>query len=30
MPTGFFVLQRQFIRVDRVLIRLNETRLYHR
>ncbi|KAG9301689.1 hypothetical protein G9A89_016760 [Geosiphon pyriformis] len=29
MPSGFFVLQRYFLRVDDVLFRSNETRLYH-
>ncbi|CAG8483095.1 443_t:CDS:2 [Ambispora gerdemannii] len=29
MPSGFFVLQRFFLRVDDVLFRLNETRVYH-
>uniref|UniRef100_A0A3Q3WHJ0 TIP41-like protein n=1 Tax=Mola mola TaxID=94237 RepID=A0A3Q3WHJ0_MOLML len=29
MPTSFFLLQRFFLRVDRVLIRINDTRLYH-
>uniref|UniRef100_A0A0B7A290 TIP41-like protein n=2 Tax=Arion vulgaris TaxID=1028688 RepID=A0A0B7A290_9EUPU len=29
MPTSFFVLMRLFVRVDQVLIRINETRLYH-
>ncbi|ORX92582.1 TIP41-domain-containing protein [Basidiobolus meristosporus CBS 931.73] len=29
MPTGFFILQRFFLRVDDVLFRVNDTRLYH-
>ncbi|CAG5126453.1 unnamed protein product [Candidula unifasciata] len=29
MPTSFFVLMRFFVRVDQVLIRVNDTRLYH-
>ncbi|XP_070773226.1 TIP41-like protein isoform X1 [Enoplosus armatus] len=29
MPTSFFLLQRFFLRVDGVLIRINDTRLYH-
>ncbi|XP_034779332.2 TIP41-like protein isoform X1 [Acipenser ruthenus] len=29
MPTSFFVLMRFFLRVDGVLIRTNDTRLYH-
>ncbi|KAM3601591.1 uncharacterized protein V6R79_015364 [Siganus canaliculatus] len=29
MPTSFFVLLRFFLRVDGVLIRINDTRLYH-
>lgn len=29
MPTSFFLLLRFFLRVDRVLIRINDTRLYH-
>ncbi|RKP04874.1 TIP41-like family-domain-containing protein, partial [Thamnocephalis sphaerospora] len=29
MPTGFFILQRLFMRVDGVLLRMNETRVYH-
>lgn len=29
MPTCFLVLQRFFLRVDDVLFRLNDTRLYH-
>ncbi|XP_057677615.1 TIP41-like protein isoform X2 [Corythoichthys intestinalis] len=29
MPTSFFTLLRFFLRVDGVLIRINETRLYH-
>lgn len=30
MPSGFFVLLRQFIRVDRVMVRMRDTRLHHR
>lgn len=30
MPSGFFVLQREYIRVDRVLVRVRDTRLHHR
>ncbi|XP_034539389.1 TIP41-like protein [Notolabrus celidotus] len=29
MPTSFFLLQRFFLRVDGVMIRINDTRLYH-
>ena len=29
MPSGFFVLQRFFLRVDGSLVRLHDTRLYH-
>lgn len=29
MPTSFFLLMRFFLRVDGVLIRINDTRLYH-
>lgn len=29
MPSGFFLLLRFFLRVDGVLIRMNDTRLYH-
>ncbi|KAM8947287.1 TIP41-like protein [Pelodytes ibericus] len=29
MPSGFFLLLRYFLRVDGVLIRMNDTRLYH-
>ena len=29
MESGFFILQRFFLRVDGVLVRLNETRFYH-
>ena len=29
MPSGFFILQRFFMRVDGVLLRMNETRIYH-
>ena len=29
MPTSFFVLLRFFLRVDGVIIRINDTRLYH-
>lgn len=29
MPTSFFVLLRFFLRVDGVMIRINDTRLYH-
>lgn len=29
MPSGFFMLLRQFIRVDEVLIRVSDTRVYH-
>ncbi|KAK7907047.1 hypothetical protein WMY93_015659 [Mugilogobius chulae] len=29
MPTSFFVLMRFFLRVDGVMIRINDTRLYH-
>ena len=29
MPSGFFVLHRFYLRVDDVLIRINDTRLYY-
>lgn len=29
MPSGFFILQQLFMRVDGVLLRMNETRIYH-
>ncbi|KAB7497040.1 TIP41-like protein [Armadillidium nasatum] len=29
MPSGFFVVLRHYLRVDHVLIRVNDTRLYH-
>lgn len=29
MPSGFFVLARYFLRLDHVLVRLNETRIHH-
>jgi hypothetical protein len=29
MPSCFYILQRMFVRVDGVLLRLNETRIYH-
>ncbi|RNA38880.1 TIP41 [Brachionus plicatilis] len=29
MPTSFYILQRFFLRVDNVVIRCNDTRLYH-
>ena len=29
MPSGFFVLLRFYLRVDDVLIRINDTRLYY-
>ncbi|CAG8457916.1 14424_t:CDS:2 [Funneliformis caledonium] len=29
MPSGFFILQRFFLRVDEVLFRMNDTRVYH-
>ena len=29
MPSGFFLLQRFFLRVDNTLIRVIDTRLYH-
>ncbi len=29
MPSGFFVLLRYYLRVDDVLIRINDTRLYY-
>lgn len=29
MPSGFFILLRYFLRVDGVLLRINDTRLYH-
>ena len=29
MPSGFFVVLRHYLRVDHVLVRVNDTRLYH-
>ncbi|OWF51675.1 TIP41-like protein [Mizuhopecten yessoensis] len=29
MPTSFFILMRLFLRVDNVMVRINDTRLYH-
>lgn len=29
MATGLFILMRFFLRVDGVLVRLNDTRIYH-
>lgn len=29
MPSGFFILLRYFLRIDNVLIRINDTRYYH-
>lgn len=29
MASGFFILSRFFLRVDGVLVRLNDTRIYH-
>lgn len=29
MPTSFYILQRFFLRVDNVVIRVNDTRIYH-
>ena len=29
MPSGFFILMRLFIRVDGVIVRVNDTRIYH-
>lgn len=29
MPSSFFILLRYFLRVDNVLIKINDTRLYH-
>ena len=29
MASGFFVLLRFFLRVDGVLVRMNDTRIYH-
>lgn len=29
MPSSFFLLLRFFLRIDGVLIRMNDTRLYH-
>lgn len=29
MPTSFFILMRLFMRVDNVMVRINDTRLYH-
>eukprot|EP00123_Amoebidium_parasiticum_P017921 comp24031_c3_seq1/m.43015 comp24031_c3_seq1/g.43015 ORF comp24031_c3_seq1/g.43015 comp24031_c3_seq1/m.43015 type:complete len:254 (-) comp24031_c3_seq1:531-1292(-) len=30
MPSGFFVLQRLYMRVDGVMVRINDTRVHHR
>lgn len=29
MPTSFFLLLRYFLRVDKVMVRLNDTRVFH-
>ena len=29
MPTNFFILLRYFLRVDNVMLRVNDTRIYH-
>ncbi|XP_076619023.1 TIP41-like protein [Colletes latitarsis] len=29
MPSGFFILLRYFLRIDNVMIRINDTRIYH-
>lgn len=29
MPSGFFILLRYFLRVDGVMLKLNDTRMYH-
>lgn len=29
MPSGFYILQRFFLRVDQVLIRINDTRFHY-
>lgn len=29
MPSSFFVLLRYFLRVDNVMVRVNDTRIYH-
>lgn len=29
MPTSFFILLRYFLRVDNVMVRVNDTRLFH-
>ena len=29
MPSGFFIVFRHYLRVDHVIVRVNDTRLYH-
>jgi len=29
MPSSFFILLRYFLRIDNVMIRINDTRIYH-
>ena len=29
MPASFFILQRYFLRIDGVMLRMNDTRYYH-
>ncbi|XP_076163056.1 TIP41-like protein [Ptiloglossa arizonensis] len=29
MPSGFFILLRYFLRIDNVMVRINDTRIYH-
>lgn len=29
MPTSFFILLRYFLRIDNVMLRINDTRIYH-
>lgn len=29
MPSSFFILLRYFLRIDGVMLRINDTRLYH-
>lgn len=29
MPSGFYILLRYFLRIDNVMLRVNDTRIYH-
>lgn len=29
MPSSFFILLRYFLRIDNVMLRINDTRIYH-